>query len=403
VSAAARLGLALALPALLGAARPEGLGDVTAVRHWSYEGYTRVVIQTSSRVRTKVERLAADPAAGRPERLFVDLGGVWVGTRYPAPIPVSDGLLQAVRVGQNTLSAARVVLDLDRYQRHRLLHLSGPPRVVIDVFGPRPADAPAPGRAFAARPGSRRGAGPPRGAPRLAADLRGVRTVVVDPGHGGSDPGAMGIGGLREKLVTLRIARALRPKLEAQGLRVVLTREGDDTLSLEERTAIAEGVGGDLFLSIHANAAPRAQLQGIETYYLDKSHERHTLRVAAHENGVAAAELDPLQRTLASFRVSQSSEQSALLAAAVQAELVRGLRGRFGGGVRDLGVKTGPFYVLFLSSMPSILVEAGFLTHREEARRLGSPAYAEVVAERIARGVARYRERRQTLLAGRLP
>jgi N-acetylmuramoyl-L-alanine amidase len=402
VSAAARLGLALALPALLGAARPEGLGDVKDVRHWSYEGYTRVVIETSSRVHTKVERLGADPAAGRPERLFVDLGGVWVGTRYSAPIPVSDGLLQAVRVGQNSLSAARVVLDLERYERHRLLHLSGPPRVVIDVFGPRAPEAHPPGAGREPRRGGSGAAAPPPGAPRLSAELRAVRTVVVDPGHGGSDPGATGVGGIQEKLVTLRVARALRPKLEAQGLRVVLTREGDRSLTLEERTAIAEGVRGDLFLSIHANAAPRPQLQGIETYYLDKGHERHTLRVAAHENGVRAADLDPLQRTLASFRVSQSSEQSALLAAAVHGELVSGVRGRFG-EARDLGVKTGPFYVLFLSSMPSILIEAGFLTHREEARRLASPAYAELVAEQIARGVARYRERRGTLLAGRLP
>lgn len=390
--------LALALPLLLGAARPGGLGDVTDVRHWSYEGYTRVVIQTTSRVHTKVERLAADPAAGRPERLFVDLGGVWVGTRYAAPIPVADGLLDAVRVGQNTLSAARVVLDLEHYERHRLLHLSGPPRVVIDVFGPREPET----RRPETRPPGRGAPAPPRGGPRLAAELRPVRTVVVDAGHGGSDPGAIGLGGAREKLVTLRIARALRPRLEAQGLRVVLTRDDDRSLSLEERTAIAEGVKGDLFLSIHANAAPRPQLQGIETYYLDKSHERHTLRVAALENGVPPAELDPLQRTLASFRVSQTSDQSAQLAAAVQSELVRGLRGRFP-GVRDLGVKTGPFYVLFLASMPSVLIEAGFLTHAEEARRLRSEGYADLVAERIARGVERYRERRGTVLAGRLP
>jgi N-acetylmuramoyl-L-alanine amidase len=225
---------------------------------------------------------------------------------------------------------------------------------------------------------------------------------VIDPGHGGTDLGALGRGGLSEKTVTLRFARMLRPKLEAQGLRVVLTREDDRTLSLEARTAIAEGVQGDLFLSLHANAAPRRQLQGIETYYLDKSHERHTLRVAAAENGVSPAELDPLQRTLASFRVSQSSEQSAGLAAAVHGELVRGLRGRYP-SVRDLGVKTGPFYVLFLSSMPSILVEAGFLTHAEEARRLASPAYLDLVAARIAQGVERYGARRGTVLAGKLP
>jgi N-acetylmuramoyl-L-alanine amidase len=384
--------LLLALPVLLGIDRPAGLGDVRALRHWSYDDYTRVVIETTSRVRTHVEHLAADPAAGRPERLYVDLTGVWVGARYGRPIPVADGLLQAVRVGQNTLRSTRVVLDLQRYEHHRLLHLSGPPRVVIDVFGSRPP-----------QPGSSRAASPPGRTPhRLSAELRPIRTVVVDPGHGGSDPGATGYRGLREKDVTLSIARRLQPRLEAAGLRVVLTRNGDETRSLEERTAVAEGARGDLFLSIHANAAPRRQLEGIETYYLDKGNERHTLRVAAHENGVAASDLDPLQRTLASFRVSRNSDQSAALAVAVQRELIEGLRGH-DRDVRDLGVKTGPFYVLFLSSMPSVLVETGFLTHAEEARRLQTREYAELVAERIARGVLRYRDERETVLAGGAP
>jgi len=385
--------LALALPALLGATRPRGLGDVKSVQHWSYAGYTRVVVETTRPVRTRVERLAADRASRRPERLYLDLGGVWVGTRFDAPIPVGDGLLRAVRVGQNTLDRTRIVLDLERYDRHRLLHLSNPPRVVIDVFGDRRRGAEPP-----AGPGTR----PDAGGPRLAPDLRTIRTVVVDPGHGGRDPGARGRGGLVEKDVTLRIGRALRRRLEAEGLRVVLTRDGDRTQSLEERTALAEGVGGDLFLSLHANAAPRRELHSIETYYLDKSHERHNLRVASHENGVPPGALDPLQRTLATLRASEASTQSAALAAAVHGELVRGLRGRYP-DVEDLGVKSGPFYVLFLASMPSILIETGFLTHAGEARRLASADYAELAAQRIARGVLRYRDTRDTLVAGHRP
>jgi N-acetylmuramoyl-L-alanine amidase len=380
--------LALALPALLGAERPPGLGDVKHVRHWSFPGFTRVVVETTRPVRTRVERLGADPASRRPERLYLDLDGLWVGTRFDSPIPVRDGLLRAVRVGQNTLRRTRVVIDLEHYDRHRLVHLSSPPRVVIDVFGERDD-------------GARGRPRPDPGGPRLAPELRPLRTVVVDPGHGGDDPGARR-GGLVEKDVTLRIARALRPRLEAEGLRVVLTRDADRTRSLEERTALAEGVGGDLFLSLHVNAAPRRELHGIETYYLDKSHERHSLRVAATENGVAAAALDPLQRTLATLRASEASDHSAALAAAVQGELVRGLRGRYP-GVADLGVKNGPFYVLFLASMPSVLVETGFLTNPQEARRLASAEYAELVAARIARGVLRYRDTRGTLVAGRAP
>ncbi|HEX2485832.1 MAG TPA: N-acetylmuramoyl-L-alanine amidase [Myxococcota bacterium] len=382
--------LALAAPALLGAAeRPAGLGDVKRVQHWSYPGFTRVVVETTRPVHTRVERLPADRASRRPERLYLDLDGLWVGTRFDAPIEVGDGLLRAVRVGQNTLRRTRVVIDLERYDRHRLLHLSSPARVVIDVFGHRPAGSPAPRDR------------PDPGGPRLASELRPIRTVVVDPGHGGRDTGAQR-GGVVEKDVTLRIARALRPLLEAEGLRVVLTRETDRTRTLEERTALAEGVGGDLFLSLHVNAAPGRELHGIETYYLDKSHERHSLRVAATENGVASSALDPLQRTLATLRTSETSEQSAALAVAVHRELVRGLRVRYE-GVADLGVKSGPFYVLFLASMPSVLIETGFLTNPAEARRLATGAYAELVAARIARGVVRYRDTRGTLVATHRP
>lgn len=402
---AARVLLVVLALALTGVDRPPGLGDVTGVRHWSYRDYTRVVIETTRPVRTRVERLPADRSARRPERLYVDLSGTWVGVRYPEPIRVADGLLQGVRVGQNTLTATRVVIDLDHYQRHRLIHLSRPPRVVIDVFGPRSEpDAPA---TPDGRRDDRNGRGrtvvqapPGGGGPRLASDLRAIRTVVVDAGHGGDDPGAIGVGGVHEAAITLRIARALRPKLEAQGFRVVLTRESDRTISLEERTALAEGMQGDLFLSIHANAAPRRAASGIETYYLDKSHERHTLRVAAAENGVRPGELDPLQKTLAGFRVDATSDESAALAAAIQREIVAGVR-RKHPQVHDLGVKRGPFYVLFLSSMPAVLIETGFVTNAEEARRLASPAYAELVAEQIARGAQRYAARRATVVAGR--
>jgi N-acetylmuramoyl-L-alanine amidase len=371
------LALLVLVPGLLGLERPPGLGDVTDVRHWSYDGYTRVVVETTTEVHTSVERLPADPRAERPERLYVDLPGVWIGLRYSEPIPVGDGLLQAVRLGQNTRRRTRLVIDLDRYERHRLLHLTSPPRVVVDVFAPRPRQ---------------------NGAARLSSELRPVRTVILDAGHGGSDPGAIGVGGLREKDVTLRLTRQVATHLRELGFRVVLTRTGDRTVSLEERTALAEGADGDLFVSIHGNAAPRRSAHGIETYYLDASHERHTLRVAAHENGVPATRLDPLQRTLADLRVSHRGDLSAELARSVHAELLAGVRGRHR-EVVDLGVKRGPFYVLFLSSMPSILVEVGFLTHRGEARRLRSPDYGALLAQSIATGIAHYRDERTRLVA----
>jgi N-acetylmuramoyl-L-alanine amidase len=367
------LAVALCALALLGATRPPGLGDVLAQRHWSYPDYTRVVVELSGPVKLKGEPHLLPPMAGKGARLYLDLEGVWVGTDHKEGVRVADGLLERFRMGQNTRSDARIVLDLETYARHRILTLTHPDRLVIDVYGARHGDG-----------------GTSRDAPSLPPMLRPVQTVVLDPGHGGRDPGATGVGGLREKDLTLRLARTLRPKLETLGFRVVMTREDDRTIDLEERTAIAEAGGGDLFVSLHANASRRRGANGIETYYPDANHERHTLRVAARENGVSDKELNALQRTLAKLRVSEVSPQSRHLAERVQTQLIQGLPERYR-PVADLGVKKGPFYVLFLSDMPSVLVESGFVSNPVEAKRLGDAEYLDAIADGIATAVADHR------------
>ena len=394
--------LLLCLP-LLAAKRGPGLGDVADVRTWSYPTYTRVVVETTRSSRGALRHLPADPRAGRPERLYVDLPGIWVGADV-APIRVKDGLLAGVRLGQNTARTTRLVVDLERYGRHRLFFLGSPHRLVLDVYGGggggRRSMASAGPSPKAGRSGPPRvdAAPPPRVTTRLPLELRPVQTVVIDPGHGGKDPGATGLRGIREKDVTLALAKDVAERLRARGFRVVLTRTRDETLSLEARTARAEGAGGDVFVSIHANAARRRGAHGIETYFLDSSHQRHSLRVAARENGVSTAELDDLQKTLAGLRVGEVGSYSNLLARSVHNELVRGVR-QSHGTVRDLGVKRGPFHVLFLSGMPSILIETGFVTNPSDARRLASNVYRSVLAEHIARGLSRYRSERAMQLA----
>jgi N-acetylmuramoyl-L-alanine amidase len=351
----------------LGVTRPDGLSDVIEVRHWSYGDYTRVVVELTRPVSTRVVHLAENRAADKTERLYLDLPGFWVGRDYEAGIEVGDGLLRSVRLGQNTLTKTRVVIDVEKYDRHRLMVLTHPDRVVIDVYGnSKSGSSPYP------MPGN-------------------VQTVIIDPGHGGKDPGAIGVGGLREKDVTLRLSRVLVKRLEAKGFLVVLTRKSDKFVSLEERTAIAEANHGDVFISLHANAAPRRSVNGIETYYPDKNHERHSLRVAMRENGVTREQLDDLQRTLAKLRIAELSPRSAQLASFVQTQLTQKLPSRYG-KIQDLGAKKGPFYVLFLSNMPAILVETGFLTNRKEAKRLRSSEYLESVASQIAVGLERYRD-----------
>lgn len=382
--------LVVLAPLLLGVERPPGLGDVVAVRHWSYPDYTRVVIELDRPVEIKSEpkRLHADAAAERPERLYLDIDGIWVGRRFDEGIAVADGLLAGIRIGQNTRRAIRVVVDLDHYERHRVIMLSHPDRLVLDVYGPRSHEEEL---RWPEHLGERE-------APWLPSGLRAIQTVVLDPGHGGRDPGALGVGGLREKDVTLALARAVRDDLQGMGFRVVLTREDDRTIDLEERTAIAEAARGDLFVSIHGNAAPRRSVRGVETYYLDENHERHSLTVAARENGVERSQVNPLQRTLAKLRVSEVSPQSRRLAEMIQRRIVDGMPSRY--RPADLGVKKGPFYVLFLSTMPAVLVEAGFLTNQTEARLLRDDDYRGAMAAQIAAALGQYRDGGPTVALG---
>jgi N-acetylmuramoyl-L-alanine amidase len=368
--------LAALAAALLGAGvRPAGLGDVTGVAISDEGTHTRVVIELSRPAPFLVQRL------GGPPRLFVDVGDTWIEApqRGPREAPTSGPVLR-VRGGQNTLETARVVLELGESARgHHAFSLESPPRVVVDVY--REGGAPA--------------------APEPSFDLRPVQRVIIDPGHGGRDPGAIGVGGLREKDVVMRIARELRARLVREGLEVQLTREDDRFLTLEQRTRLANRLRGDLFVSIHANASRNRATSGVETYLLDTRYDRQTARVAARENGTTIAEVDELQLILASLRLGYSERYAARLARHVQDGISERLRRSFRGS-RDLGVKRGPFLVLFQADMPAILVEVGFLSNRSEAARMRSEAFTRAAAEGIARGILAHRgEHARQLVAER--
>jgi N-acetylmuramoyl-L-alanine amidase len=196
--------------------------------------------------------------------------------------------------------------------------------------------------------------------------------------------------------VVLDIAKELAARLEAElGTAVVLTRESDVSLTLEERTARANAEGADLFISIHANASPRAALAGVETYYLNNTDDRATVRLAAMENGLryvgngGHAGGDDLAYILSDLVQEGKLQDSVALSHALQGALVRHLRESHS-GVGDLGVKEGPFYVLVGAYMPCVLVEVAFLTNPAEARRLGTRAYRDVIAAGLALGVKDY-------------
>lgn len=213
-----------------------------------------------------------------------------------------------------------------------------------------------------------------------------VRRVVIDAGHGGHDTGAIGRKGIREKDVTLAIARRLASRLRERGLEVLLTREDDRYLKLEERARMANEVKGDLFISIHCNSAPTSKLRGVETYTLNTSADRYSIRLAARENASSEKGISDLQFILADLATKANTEESTRLATRVQKNLVSHLSSHYQ-GVKDLGTKEALFYVLLGARMPAILVETAFLSHPEEEKRLGSEKYQDDVARAIALGV----------------
>lgn len=222
------------------------------------------------------------------------------------------------------------------------------------------------------------------------------RRVVVDPGHGGHDTGTIGADGTREKDVALAIARKLRTVLTEQGLEVVLTRETDRFVRLEERARLANVARGDLFISIHCNSLPQRQIRGIETYTLNLASDRYAIRLAARENATSEKGMSDLQFLLADLATRANTEESVRLATQVQSGLVSSLRSK-DAKLRDLGTKEALFYVLLGTKMPAILVETGFLSNAEEEKRLDSPGYQEDVARAIAAGVQGFLGNRERL------
>ena len=223
-----------------------------------------------------------------------------------------------------------------------------------------------------------------------------VRRVVVDPGHGGRDTGAVGPHGVREKDVALAIARQLAARLRALGLTVVLTRKDDRYVSLDERTRIANEAKADLFVSVHCNAARRSRLAGVETWTLNVASDRYSARLASFENAGAERTVSDLRLILADLATRANTNDARDLAQSVQSSLVRNLRAR-GNKVQDHGVKHALFYVLLGAKMPAILVETGFISNPAEESRLRSGKYQETTADAIARGVRDFVDGRRRL------
>lgn len=353
----------------------ESRSVLQSVTYVSAADYTRIVISLSEKVRHKLFSVPADPSKNLPARLVVDFAPARKGPRAPLALAIQDGLLKQVRTGQFSLTTARVVLDIESINDYKTFSLQEPYRLIIDVRGR-----------------VKRKAAPPT----VVEKPEPTFTIMIDPGHGGKDPGAIGEGRVAEKDVVLAISKRLGRKLTGRlPVKVLYTRTSDVFVPLEERIARANVAKADLFVSIHANASTNVDLHGVETYYLNNTNDRATIRLAALENGIRPNGNNKtdgeagLSYLLSDLIQSGKEEDSIMLARHLQDAIITRAKDRYP-AVRNLGVKKGPFYVLVGAHMPCVLVETAFITHRVEGKYLSKAEYQETLAEGLFLGIARF-------------
>ena len=220
----------------------------------------------------------------------------------------------------------------------------------------------------------------------------GARKIVIDAGHGGHDPGTIGRGGLQEKDLVLDVAQRLEKMVRAElGADVLMTRGTDVFIPLEERTAIANSKGADLFLSIHANSSRNPRARGVETYFLNFTADPHAEEVAARENAISAATLKDLQNLVKAITTNAKIDESREFATSVQEALVDTLKTADSTGY-NRGVRTAPFYVLIGANMPSVLAEIAFVSNPEEEKLLRTGEHRDRIARSLLDGVRAYLE-----------
>ena len=350
-------------PAAVRPATPSAARVELRVR--SYPTYTRVVLEAD----VPIEPRLVETEGGGLTIAFPDVSPRgWTGTRT-----VRDGLVATAELGEARGGAAlRVVFERPPAAR-KVFRLEDPPRVVLDFHRQTL-------QASAAPPG---GAGP-----------EPLHTIVIDPGHGGHDAGAVGPGGLQEKELALDIARRVAALLQEElGVRAVLTRARDQFVELRERTAFANRERADLFLSIHVNAAPDGAATGTETYFLsNEATDGAARRAAEYENrliagatGARGGSPDVLRSILWDLAQSDFQQESSRVAEALQNNLDRALRRP------SRGVKQAPFYVLGGAAMPAVLVEIGFISNPQEEQRLRDDGYRDRIARALVAGVTAYK------------
>ncbi|MDL1972457.1 MAG: N-acetylmuramoyl-L-alanine amidase [Deltaproteobacteria bacterium] len=329
----------------------------------------RITIKTSGRPHYKDFILPKVSSKRLPPRLVIDLWPAYLPKGAKKRIKINHPLASRLRIAQFNKQIVRVVLSLRKTNTPYWVNFKEN-CLILTAFITAPQKS-----------------------PFLLPQVLGlkIRRIVIDPGHGGRDPGAIGYRGLREKDITLKLAKLLRQKLKASlKCEVILTRYRDAYVSLERRVALANKLKADLFISLHCNACPDHHLQGIETYFVGLTNDKRALAVAARENASLNRRRGELDKILLDLLAKAKIKESAYLAAEIQKNLIRHIKATGYNPIKDLGVRQAPFYVLIGTSMPAVLIETGFIDNYREAKRLCNQNYLNTVAEGILKGIKSY-------------
>ncbi|MBI4400555.1 MAG: N-acetylmuramoyl-L-alanine amidase [Nitrospirae bacterium] len=340
---------------------------------------TRLVLDLQRNVIFTQSRL------NNPDRVIIELQNSRLSETARSKI-TDKTFPSKIAIRQPHPRSVTVTLNLDTISDYKLLPLNRPARLVVDLFNRMDGDV-VPTATVSSPP-------PAASIPAIRSAQRPakeeVSLIVVDPGHGGKDPGAIGRGGTAEKDITLQVGFRLRDLIARQlGKQVLMTRDRDVFVELEDRAKFANSKDADLFVSIHVNSHPQRATKGLEVYHFGEASDRRALAVAARENGTPIEDTGVgWQYLVADLLTTKKVQESLELAWSTKQAMVAHLNDHY--DVVDHGVKTAPFYVLLHTAMPSILAEIAFITNPTEERLMQSDAFLTRMAEAIFQGVKAY-------------
>ena len=388
---------------------------VRNVRDWTAQGNTRVVIDLDRTVSYKTFVLSGEPKENKPNRLVIDLKDARVPSSIPSSRRIEDASVSGIRISQFSADKVRIVLDFKEKPYFEASAMEDPFRIIIDVGSSSASlksasselntasalDASSQGAASKetapyqstvkkVAPGSPAKVNDKEDAPTIASQLSlRVSRIVIDPGHGGKDPGAISPTGVREKELTLEIGKLLAKRLKSDGFETYMTRSKDEFLTLEERTTFANKKRADLFISVHINSHQNNTVSGIETYFLNLTTDSSAIEVAARENATTQKSISDLQLIINDLMLNSKINESSKFANCVHTSVVSSAV-TTGYDGKNLGVRQAPFYVLLGAQMPSILLELGFLTNSTDIGMLKRRTYQETLVDGIAKGINNY-------------